>query len=64
MSSREGPAQPEHAPTRPRAGSAEGARAPSEGPSFLAMIGLVAVGVALVIIVFFAIGYILGRLFL
>jgi len=28
------------------------------------MIGLVAVGVALVIIVFFAIGYILGRLFL
>ena len=35
-----------------------------EHPSFLKMIGLVAVGVALVILVFFAIGYVFGRLFL
>jgi hypothetical protein len=34
------------------------------GPSFLAMIGLVAVIVAAVILVFFAIGYVLGRLLL
>ncbi len=35
-----------------------------EGPRFLTMIGLVAVLVATVILVFFAIGYGLGRLFL
>lgn len=35
-----------------------------EGPSFLPMIGLVAVIVAAVILVFFAVGYLLGRLFL
>ena len=35
-----------------------------EGPSFRAMIGLVAIVVATVILVFFAIGYTLGRLFL
>ena len=35
-----------------------------EGPSFRAMIGLVAVIVATVILVFFGIGYALGRLFL
>jgi hypothetical protein len=34
------------------------------GPSLLAMVGLVAVVVALVILVFFAIGYALGRAFL
>jgi len=34
------------------------------GPSVLAMVGLVAVVVALVILVFFAIGYLLGRAFL
>jgi hypothetical protein len=34
-----------------------------EGPSFGAMIGLVAIVVALVILVFFGIGYALGRLF-
>ena len=34
------------------------------GPSVLAMVGLVAVVVALVILVFFAIGYALGRAFL
>jgi hypothetical protein len=34
------------------------------GPSFVAMIGLVAVIVAAVILVFFAIGYVLGRLLL
>ena len=36
----------------------------NEGPSFLIMIGLVAVLVATVILVFFGIGYALGRLFL
>jgi len=35
-----------------------------EGPSFLPMIGLVAVIVATVILVFFTVGYLLGRLFL
>lgn len=35
-----------------------------EGPSFLPMIGLVAVLVAAVILVFFTLGYLLGRLFL
>jgi hypothetical protein len=35
-----------------------------EGPRFGAMIGLVAVVVATVILVFFGIGYALGRLFL
>jgi hypothetical protein len=34
-----------------------------DGPSFGAMIGLVALVVALVILVFFGIGYALGRLF-
>jgi hypothetical protein len=34
------------------------------GPSFLVMIGFVAVVVATVILVFFGIGYLLGRLFL
>jgi hypothetical protein len=33
-------------------------------PSFLAMIGIVAVVVALVILVFFGVGYMLGRIFL
>ena len=35
-----------------------------DGPSFLPMIGLVALVVAGVILVFFGIGYALGRLFL
>jgi hypothetical protein len=35
-----------------------------DGPSMLAMVGLVALGVALVILVFFAAGYGFGRLFL
>jgi hypothetical protein len=35
-----------------------------EGPSFIIMIGLVAVLVATVILVFFGIGYLLGRVFL
>ena len=34
------------------------------GPSFLAMIGIVALVVATVILVFFAVGYVLGRIFL
>ena len=36
---------------------------PGEGPGFLAMIGLVAVIVASVILVFFTIGFVIGRLF-
>ena len=35
-----------------------------EGPSALAMIGLVALTVALVILLFFAAGYLFGRLLL
>jgi hypothetical protein len=35
-----------------------------DGPSFLAMITLVAVLVATVILVFFGIGYLLGKIFL
>jgi hypothetical protein len=35
-----------------------------DGPGFLTMIGFVAVLVATVILVFFGIGYLLGRLFL
>jgi preprotein translocase subunit SecE len=34
------------------------------GPQFLTMIGFVAVVVALVVLVFFGIGYLFGRLFL
>ena len=33
-------------------------------PSFLKMMGLVALGVAIVILVFFGIGYLFGRAFL
>ena len=36
----------------------------TEQPSFLKMIGLVAMVVALVILVFFGIGYLFGRVFL
>ena len=35
-----------------------------EQPSFLAMVGLVAMVVAIVILVFFRIGYLFGRVFL
>ena len=34
------------------------------GPSFLTMIGVVAIVVATVILVFFGVGYALGRIFL
>lgn len=37
---------------------------PDGGPSFLTMIAFVAIVVALVILVFFGIGYVLGRVFL
>jgi hypothetical protein len=37
---------------------------PRQQPSFLTMIGLVALIVAVVILVFFGIGYLFGRLFL
>jgi hypothetical protein len=35
-----------------------------EDPSWLSMIGLVALSVAITILVFFGIGYVFGRLFL
>jgi hypothetical protein len=35
-----------------------------DGPSVLAMIGFVAAVVAVVILVFFALGYVFGRIFL
>jgi hypothetical protein len=35
-----------------------------EGPSFVAMIALVAIVVATVILVFFGFGYLLGKIFL
>ncbi len=35
-----------------------------DGPNFFTMIGFVALVVALVILLFFAIGYLLGRIFL
>jgi hypothetical protein len=35
-----------------------------DGPGFLTMIGLVALIVAVVILVFFGIGYVFGRVFL
>jgi hypothetical protein len=35
-----------------------------EHPSFLRMIGIVAAGVAITILIFFAVGYAFGRLFL
>jgi len=37
---------------------------PHNQPSWLRMIGLVALSVAIVILVFFGIGYLFGRLFL
>lgn len=37
---------------------------PEHRPSFLKMMGLVAVSVAVTILVFFGIGYALGRIFL
>ena len=37
---------------------------PDDGPRFLSMIGLVAAVVAVVVLVFFGIGYLFGRLFL
>ena len=50
---------------RLRAGLEEGLRAVNDkGPSVLGMIALVAVVVALTILVFFALGYAFGRMFL
>jgi hypothetical protein len=37
---------------------------PDDPPSFLSMVGLVALSVAITILVFFGIGYLFGRLFL
>ena len=58
------------APPPRRAGAPADRHAPRpsqadhETPSFRAMIGVVAVVVAAVIVVFFLIGYVLGRIFL
>jgi hypothetical protein len=35
-----------------------------DGPSVLTMVGVVALGVAVVILVFFALGYVVGRVFM
>ncbi len=37
---------------------------PHDHPTFLTMIGIVAIAVAVIILVFFGIGYAFGRLFL
>ncbi len=37
---------------------------PDDQPSFLSMVGLVALSVAITILVFFGVGYLFGRLFL
>ena len=37
---------------------------PEDGPSFLSMIGFVAIAVAVTILIFFIVGYGFGRLFL
>ncbi len=37
---------------------------PNDNPSFLTMIGLVALIVAVVVLVFFGVGYLFGRVFL
>jgi hypothetical protein len=52
--------RPTHRDPNPARESAGG----EDGPSVLAMVGAVAAIVALVILVFFAIGYLFGRLFL
>jgi hypothetical protein len=49
---------------QPAGGRGRGGAPDGEGPSFLTMIGLVAVVVAAVILIFFAIGYVMGRVFL
>lgn len=51
-------------PSASRAGPSRSRRPDGDGPTFLAMIGVVAIVVATVIVVFFVIGYVLGRLFL
>ena len=51
------------APARARAGFGP-VNDPDDQPSFLTMIGLVALIVAIVILVFFGIGYLFGRAFL
>jgi hypothetical protein len=40
------------------------AGAHDDQPSFLSMVGLVALVVAIVVLVFFAVGYLFGRVFL
>lgn len=59
----------DYAPAPPRGATSarepEGGRmSHGDGPSFLTMIGFVAVLVAAVILVFFGIGYLIGRVFL
>jgi len=58
--------EPDHSSAaEPGYGAAPGADPPSDDqPSFLSMVGLVALVVAVVILVFFGIGYLFGRVFL
>jgi hypothetical protein len=51
-------------PVDPQDGPLGVANGRDEHPSFLRMIGIVAAGVAITILVFFAAGYAFGRLFL
>ena len=51
-------------PARVGLRAADSGMGDGDGPNFLTMIGFVAVVVAAVILVFFGIGYLLGRVFL
>ena len=65
MADRQPPADPPAAPDEPRpAGSSGADTGGDDQPSFLSMVGLVALVVAVVILVFFGIGYVFGRVFL
>ena len=62
--SAEGPPPARGSDPAPREGRRRPPQARREAPTFLSMIGVVALVVAAVIVVFFVFGYILGRLFL
>ena len=59
-----GPSPPPRRSGNPANGGAGRPRPDGEAPTFRAMIGVVAIVVAAVIVVFFLIGYVLGRIFL
>ena len=65
MADRELPADRPALPDEPRpAGASAADTGGDDQPSFLSMVGLVALVVAVVILVFFGIGYVFGRVFL